>query len=498
MLQSIRERATGWIAIVIFSFLLISMGLLGIQTYMGVSDVSNVAAEVNSVSISRDTLGAALQRLQMQLQRNVQSVPLDYISSLKSTVLQSLIHDEVLRQGAVSEGYRVSSLQTEDAVRKMPPFQVSGRFSSDRFQQLIAASDFTPASFLDQLGTILVIDQVKQGILTSAIVLPDEASRAAALVNQTRHFFWLLLEPDYLANTLKWHPVISEQDIQNFYQANPKAFQAPEQVSLDYLYLSEKNLPKPSSATDAASVYSRLKEKMANFTYEHPDSLMVAARELGLTVQSTGLFTREKGDKDPVSASGTVRQLAFSPDILNSGNNSDVIEIDPSTSVVIRINQHIPARLLPLNKVRPLVIAKLTALAMDKKLKDLATQSAEALSTGKSSMAQVAAQFPGLRWQDSGWVGRQAVKPAVTVVTSAFRFAVPAAGRMTVGVSQANMGYVLISLKEVRDGADSKNSTASQQLNDELESSYANAEYDMYKDSLSRQAKIKIKENMNS
>ena len=44
-------------------------------------------------------------------------------------------------------------------------------------------------------------------------------------------------------------------------------------------------------------------------------------------------------------------QAAFSPEVLEDGNNSSTIELDPSTVVVIRAKQHLKPEQLPLEQV---------------------------------------------------------------------------------------------------------------------------------------------------
>jgi len=496
MLQSIRERATGWIAGVIFTLLIISMGLLGIRTYLNVSDVSNTVADVNGVSISRDALSVALQRVQRQFQANAQSIPAELSAHLKSAVLQSLINDELLKQAAVREGYRVSTLQTEDIIKAMPQFQVDGRFSPDRFQELMNAGLFSPASFLERVSTSLVVTQPKRGVLSTSLVLPDETKQAVALLGQKRHFLWLTVNPRYLVTNLNWHPIFTQQQIETYYQAHPADFQAPEQVSLDYVLLSENNLPKSQPASDQN--FSKLREKLANLSYEHPESLTETAKELGLVVQSTSLFTRDKGGSDPVSASEAVRTLAFSADIIHSGNNSDVIELNPTTSIVVHLKAHQPARLMPLNDIKPLVIQKLQASATADKLKTVATQIVDSLKSG-TTPAGIAAQFHGLSWQDVASASRTDSNPAPAIIKAAFSLIPsPDGEQSTFGMDNMDDAYVVIVLKEVKNAEADQNTAEYKKIAGSIETAIGDIEYDMYQKNLVHQAKIKIKLDENN
>lgn len=75
-------------------------------------------------------------------------------------------------------------------------------------------------------------------------------------------------------------------------------------------------------------------EQLRNGLFEQPDSLEGVAEELGLTVRSTGLFSRVEGTG--VAANETVREAAFSEQVQNDGVNSELIEIADGVYVAVR------------------------------------------------------------------------------------------------------------------------------------------------------------------
>ena len=74
------------------------------------------------------------------------------------------------------------------------------------------------------------------------------------------------------------------------------------------------------------------------------------AKELGLTAQNTGLFTKTNG-KD-LTANNTFVTAAFSPEVLEQGNASDIIELETSRVVVLKKTDRKPAQLQPLDSVK--------------------------------------------------------------------------------------------------------------------------------------------------
>jgi peptidyl-prolyl cis-trans isomerase D len=98
-----------------------------------------------------------------------------------------------------------------------------------------------------------------------------------------------------------------------------------------------------------ASQFYDLSERMAATAYENPDSLDVVVEDLGFSLKTSERFSRDKGEG--IAENEKLRSIAFSPLVLEQGSNSDVIEINPTHVVVLRINEHIPATAIPLEVV---------------------------------------------------------------------------------------------------------------------------------------------------
>jgi len=98
-----------------------------------------------------------------------------------------------------------------------------------------------------------------------------------------------------------------------------------------------------------ASMFYDLSERLASTAYENPDSLGMVVDGLGLKILSSDYFTKRKGEG--IAENKKVREVAFSPLVLEQGSNSDIIEISPTHVVVIRMNEHVPATAIPLAEV---------------------------------------------------------------------------------------------------------------------------------------------------
>ncbi|MEN0037490.1 MAG: SurA N-terminal domain-containing protein [Cellvibrio sp.] len=129
--------------------------------------------------------------------------------------------------------------------------------------------------------------------------------------------------------------------------------------------LAEKGSEPPSFEEQKASIEDQLKraeaetlfvsqlEKLRDLSY-NADSLADVAQELGLKVENSGLFERNKG-KD-LMANSKVVAAAFSPEVLQEGSSSEAIELDSSNVVVLKKTDYKPSQVKPIADVQEQIL----------------------------------------------------------------------------------------------------------------------------------------------
>lgn len=100
---------------------------------------------------------------------------------------------------------------------------------------------------------------------------------------------------------------------------------------------------------EAGEKFYQLSERLAELSFENPESLDVLVDELGLETKHQGLFSKESGDD--VAANDKVRHAAFTEDFL-AGNNSEVVELEPEHLLVLHLSEHKPASTKSLDEVK--------------------------------------------------------------------------------------------------------------------------------------------------
>lgn len=233
-------------------------------------------------------------------------------------------------------------------------------------------------------------------------------------------------------------------------------------------------------------LFDRL-EVLSNLTYENPDSLSIAADEMGLTIKTVDFFDRNSGPG--IASNPRVRKAAFSSEVM-AGNNSEPLEIGENHMVVIRINEHRPESYRPLEEVRDDVVA----LLREQKARNAAVSQGESLlkqlEAGGDVTAMAAEQ--AAEWNETALVKRNDNSVNHEILNAAFRMAKPAEGETKWrGLKLANGDYAIIALYQVKDGDLSNiDETVRTALKDRLERSRSQSEGAYLVDSLKQQAKI--------
>lgn len=185
-------------------------------------------------------------------------------------------------------------------------------------------------------------------------------------------------------------------------------------------------------------------QQLTNDAYE-ADDLASVAKDMGLTLQSSDWFSQEAGGEGVLSSPDVVA-AAFSPEVLEDGYNSDVIETDDQQRVVLRVVDHRDASTLPLEEVRDRVITAVKAQMTQQRLAERADQLLGQLRQGET--------VDGLDWQQASAVSRDGGDDLPQpIVQEAFRLPHPDDGEVSWGRAELTNGIALIGLESVEAGS---------------------------------------------
>ena len=190
-------------------------------------------------------------------------------------------------------------------------------------------------------------------------------------------------------------------------------------------------------------------EELKDLTFNSAD-LNDPARVINASVQRSTPFSREEGQG--LFSDARVRDLAFTSDVLDDGNNSEVIELFDGRFVVLRLREFMPERVAEFESVRSDVAASLkSALEFDR----LETEKSRVLDLFSNGMKlEEAAQLLGLEWRVELSSTRMSSQLPMEVLDVAFSML---EGAQELGVAQLSNGdFALVQLARVIPGNFSK------------------------------------------
>ncbi|MDP2244161.1 SurA N-terminal domain-containing protein [Pseudomonas sp.] len=220
------------------------------------------------------------------------------------------------------------------------------------------------------------------------------------------------------------------------------AVQAPEVPS--FVSLQDK-LVRDLKTRKLEQRFVEVSKQLEDAAFEASD-LIQPAQELGLEIKVAEPFGREGGEG--LAANRQVIQAAFSAEVLEDGSNSNAIELDPNTVVVVRVKEHKKPEQLALEQVQEGIRAQLTTVRATEAAKAEGEALLTSLSDGKTPIEQAGSEQS---WKvvEAATRSQDGVEPAV--LQALFRMPKPGAvGQSTfAGVSLGNGDYVVVRLNGV-------------------------------------------------
>ncbi len=199
----------------------------------------------------------------------------------------------------------------------------------------------------------------------------------------------------------------------------------------------------------ASDLFLDQAELLANLSYENPESLDSVASELGLSVQTTALFSRGQGVG--IAQNPKVNSAAFSEDVLVEKNNSDVLEIANDRLVVVRVDKHEDSSIRPFEEVKETILNELRRIEALEQVKlegEKLLVDMEGGADGKEL-----ADKGGYEWKESGFVTRSSQEVDRSILSHAFKMKKPTDDKKVIsGVELPSGDYAVIVVSGVRPG----------------------------------------------
>ncbi|MEO5566568.1 MAG: peptidylprolyl isomerase [Luteimonas sp.] len=253
-------------------------------------------------------------------------------------------------------------------------------------------------------------------------------------------------------------------------------------------------LAKEQADTDRERLFNDLTGKLVDQVYRNPTSLAPAARAANLTVQRSGTLVRGQG-LGGIFANPLVQRAAFSDTLVQDGTVSDPIEIGPNHSVLIRVVDHQPERVMPLTQVGTQVIAAIRRDRAAKAVVAAADAMLAEVRAGKSFAAAAAARQ--LEPSQVADLPRGVALPDAKANKAIFAAAAPKPGKSTLGKVVLDDGSVVVYALHKTIPGDTKEATPAQRttLKQQLAEIGGNDDVNALVKALRKQMRITVAED---
>jgi len=270
MLQAIRDRAHGIFSWVLLIIIGVPFALWGIQNYLDTGQESPFAVVGKRKLYERDVNRAYEQSLQ-----SMPSLAQFDEKEIKRQSLERLIREELIAEATDAHQLRVSDDGVRDFLQALPYFQTDGAFDREKYRQLLASQNLSPAEYAEQVRRAMAMEQYQRGITDSALVPEAQVESLYRLRNQQRSIDYVVIP------SLKSEQPVTESDISAYYDTHRADFREPETVSIDYLFLSLDELAGSVNPNES-ELRSFYEEQKGTFTTDERrrvSHILVAAEE---------------------------------------------------------------------------------------------------------------------------------------------------------------------------------------------------------------------------
>lgn len=246
MLHLMRKHAGSWLIKVVLGVVVVVFILWGSSAYR--ARQGNQVAVVNGETIGQEEYHNTYERLIEQYRRQFGNTldpeALEKLD-LKRQAMDQLIGRHLFLQKARSLDLAVTDQEIIGAVQNMAAFQENGRFDARMYQRVLAANRLTPEMFEEGLREDLVVEKIRQLVITSAKI-----SRAEVL--ETYQWREGLVSMDYVVfePSAQKGVALTPEEVASYYDQHKADYEIPAQVKIRYVALPFKDLQAGVSISD--------------------------------------------------------------------------------------------------------------------------------------------------------------------------------------------------------------------------------------------------------
>ena len=462
MLSAIRNKSKGWVAYLIVGLITVPFALFGIQDYVSSSantSIATVDGEDIDVNVYYQELNTQQRNLQQQLGA-AYSQEID--TAIKQTLLDSMINEKLIENFANSLGIVTLDDEVRSVIEMNQAFIVDGKFSEDRYSQLLRLNSYSPAGYEIAQSKALTRDQIKRNLSGSAFISTTQIKQLDDLASQEREVSYIALNTSDFESQVS----VSKSEISDYFNENRSNFIEGKKVKVDFVELSLGDMEEPVTPDEETlqSLYDDNAELYTNPERRRTQHILVESEDLAndlleqitqganfdelAAANSVDTSSNEKGGDLGFNEKGLIGtefdEAAFS---MNIGDVSEVVSTDYGFFHIIKLTDIEAETVQSFDAVTEQLIALNKNNVSKKMLFDLLEEFTSLAY--EESLDMVADQF-GLKLQTSDYFanGSQAYDDAF--VSAAFSEAVIDEGENSEVIELSAEKFVVLALSSIQ------------------------------------------------
>jgi peptidyl-prolyl cis-trans isomerase D len=275
------RKHTKVLMFLMFLLIIPAFVLVGVDGYSRLSNKSAPVARVGSHDITEAEWDFAHKNESDRIRASMPNIDAKLLDSpaARYATLERLVRERVLAEAADKQHLTTSDARLARELQQNPTIASlrgpDGKLDMERYRQLAASQGLSPEGFEARVRRDLSLRQVEAGVLGTEVSTPAIADVTLGALFEKREIqVARFATADFSA---KVSP--SEADIEAYYKANPKQFQASESVNIEYVVLDLDAIKQSVTVNEAdlKSYYDQNVERLSGKEERRASHILIAS-----------------------------------------------------------------------------------------------------------------------------------------------------------------------------------------------------------------------------
>lgn len=157
--------------------------------------------------------------------------------NLKTQAIEALVQKKLLLLEAGKQNLKISDAELVSHIRSLPAFQNDEKFSKEYYDRYLQSQRISPRDFEDDRRQALTLDKLEKLFRAGSKVSQSEIREVFTNEEEKAKLDYVRFNSDHFPSEKSF----TDQELNDFFQANKKQFEIPSQVKVEYVKLAAKN-----------------------------------------------------------------------------------------------------------------------------------------------------------------------------------------------------------------------------------------------------------------